>query len=217
MSGALNNPNTGDYPPIQNGKQKRGGLILPADFARIPTSVAVPLTYSNGVLDLTQADATHEGSMSAVDKVRLNSLWQPSLARFYRAAVHGTIANGVAGTILYDTLDYQSNAPFVNAAGVFTLQTGYAGMWEVHARVRWTAVAGATYRSLQLQKNSVLVELDERHVSNANEIINEAFGILNLAVGDTVRAQGLQISGGALAPLNTQSGTAIILKFCGSP
>jgi hypothetical protein len=29
---------TAPYPPVQNGKEKRGGLLLPADYARLVTT-----------------------------------------------------------------------------------------------------------------------------------------------------------------------------------
>lgn len=198
---AISGPNRQYYPPIQNGKEKHGGLILPVDFNRF------------GAL----ATTTTQGQMSATDKVRLNTLWQPHYQRYYRSAAHAAIANNALTTIAYDTLDTGTNAPFVNVAGVFTLQTGYAGDWKVTARVRWTAVAGSTYRGLFLFHNGGVVDINEEGSVAADTSTNEAMGRFNMAVGDTVNAQGLQKSGGTLAPLNTQSGTCIYLEFLGSP
>lgn len=199
------------------------GSLTPAELAKLRQliaaySVSAPLVLSGNALTLPNATTATAGAESAADKLHFNALWQPGYVRYYRAAAHAALTSNTLTTIAYDTLDYPvTAAAWVNVAGTFTLQVGSQGLWDITARVRWTAVAGTTSRGLRLHKNGALAEMDERHSSNNSEITNEVRGLLNLAAGDTIDARGLQISGGNLAPLNTQSGTCIFMRFVGSP
>jgi hypothetical protein len=120
------------YPPVQNGKEKRGGLLLPADYARLIT------TAERATLALQDS---------------------PPRARVFRST-NQAIASGVATAISFDTTRVNSAgtsggaAPWVAGSPTrLTCPAGGAGFYLVGGNVSWANTGGGTTRQMLIRYN----------------------------------------------------------------
>lgn len=88
--------NTAPYPPVQNGKEKRGGLILPADFARL---------------------------LTAAERAKLAALTQTHFQ--VTGNTNAAVVTATFTTVLFATEVFDTNNEYTPATGVFVpAQTG---------------------------------------------------------------------------------------------
>lgn len=141
-------------------------------------------------------DATAQGSpprtglMTPTQAQRLDQLWTPPHARYYRGSNQAGLVSAAYNTVLYNTLDFQSSpAPFTLASGVFTVVAGYEGLYRVEARVRLTGVvAAAAYARLELTVGGAARDLDEVHSSGGNELTLQCRTLARFSAGTAASA-----------------------------
>jgi hypothetical protein len=167
------------YPPVQNGKEKRGGLILPADYTRLVT---------------------------AAERTRLALLGNPPRARVYYSGVQ-SIATGVVTAIVFDNSRYNSPGstggvnPWV--AGNLTRLTvpaGGGGTYRMSGVVYFPPSNLGTTRITGIRLNGVagnLLSVAEGRPSAATGALPSCATDYALVAGDYLELVAYQDTGGA--------------------
>jgi hypothetical protein len=121
------------YPPIQNGKEKRGGLLLPADYTRLITTA---------------------------ERTGLALLLNPPRARVYRSG-NQSIATATNTVVVYDNSRYNNPGasggtnPWANPnLSRLTVPAGGAGLYAIFATILFEAAAAGVQRQATLLLNS---------------------------------------------------------------
>lgn len=123
-------------------------------------------------------------------------------ARAYRAAAQSITPSGSANIVTFDTEDWDTAAMFA-LASADRITIVEAGVYAIMAATNWLSNATG-YRQCYILKTpagggaDVILALDNRVATNGSATRQTVACHANLAVGDAVRMQVLQNSGGAL-------------------
>lgn len=78
---------------------------------------------------------------------------------------------------------------FVAATGIFTVQAGQAGRYQVMARVSW--LSSSTRRLMAIVKNASTEVARAEGNPASNRLTQTCWDVVDLAVGDTLKVQAL--------------------------
>jgi hypothetical protein len=182
----------GGYPPVQNGKERRPGLVSKADYARLlsaadRTSLDRAANPPRAVLTRSTNQAVASGAFTAVvwDNAFLNT-------------------GGVAGGTLWSA-----------ATNPTRITVPLAGVYLVTASVVIDAAAGGTLRLAQLDANAgfVFANASSAPSGAANWVRLCVSGLVSLAVASYVEFEIYQDSGGALNVRNGNPQPYIALEW----
>lgn len=114
-----------------------------------------------------------------------------------------SIPNGALTTVVFGTVERDSDVAYNSGTGVFTVPAGKGGDYSISCAITWSAALTAT----DVELNIIVNATQKRGVQFPNPAANQSLvvsGVVNLVPGDTIKCQAFQNSGVAKT-LNTVS------------